>query len=145
MPVYQVSYQHGRPLTEDMKAKMAAAITDAHVELTGAPRIFVHTFFNELPPGVSYSSEGPDHNITGITGSIRAGRPLDEKQALIKRIVASWTEITGQSPKQVLAGLTEIVSEMQMEYGLILPRPGDEPQWFADNADALDGISGTGL
>jgi phenylpyruvate tautomerase PptA (4-oxalocrotonate tautomerase family) len=31
-------------LTEDMKAKMAAAITDAHVELTGAPRIFVHTF-----------------------------------------------------------------------------------------------------
>ncbi|MGD0064606.1 MAG: hypothetical protein ABSB76_14330 [Streptosporangiaceae bacterium] len=23
--------------------------------------------------------------------------------------------------------------------------PGDEPQWFADNADALDGISGTGL
>jgi hypothetical protein len=47
--------------------------------------------------------------------------------------------------KQVLAGLTEIVSEMQMEYGLILPKPGDEPKWFADNADALDGISGTGL
>jgi hypothetical protein len=59
--------------------------------------------------------------------------------------VASWTEITGQSPKQVLGGLTEIVSEMQMEYGLILPKPGDEPKWFADNADALDGISGTGL
>jgi hypothetical protein len=32
-----------------------------------------------------------------------------------------------------------------MEYGLILPPPGDEPEWFAKNADALDGISGTGL
>jgi hypothetical protein len=32
-----------------------------------------------------------------------------------------------------------------MEYGLILPRPGDEAEWFAKNADALDGISGTGL
>jgi phenylpyruvate tautomerase PptA (4-oxalocrotonate tautomerase family) len=144
MPVYQCSYQHGL-LTEDMKAKVAAAITDAHVEFTGAPRIFVHTFFNELPPGVSYSAEGPDPKISGITGSIRAGRPLEEKQKLIKRIVASWTEITGQSPKQLIAGLTEIESDMQMEYGLILPKPGDEPKWFADNADALDGISGTGL
>jgi hypothetical protein len=26
---------------------------------------------------------------------------------------------------------------LQMEYGLILPKPGDEPKWFADNADAL--------
>jgi hypothetical protein len=53
-------------------------------------------------------------------------------------------EITGQSAKQLIAGLTEIDSEIQMEYGLILPKPGDEPKWFADNADALDGISGTG-
>jgi hypothetical protein len=27
----------------------------------------------------------------------------------------------------------------------ILPHPGGEPEWFAANADALDGISGTGL
>jgi hypothetical protein len=32
-----------------------------------------------------------------------------------------------------------------MEYGLILPRPGDEPARFAANAAALDGIQGTGL
>jgi hypothetical protein len=32
-----------------------------------------------------------------------------------------------------------------MEHGLLLPRPGDETEWFAKNADALDGISGTGL
>ena len=64
---------------------------------------------------------------------------------LLRRIVASWTEITGQSPKHVVAGLNEIDSDTTMEYGLILPKPGDEEQWFTLNADALDGISGTGL
>jgi hypothetical protein len=32
-----------------------------------------------------------------------------------------------------------------MEYGLILPHPGDEAAWFVDNADALERIQGTGL
>lgn len=144
MPIYQCSAQAGL-LTAEMKARIAAAITDAHVEATGAPRVFVHVFFNELPPGISYSAGELDTKISGITGSIRAGRTLEQKQKLIKSISAAWTEITGQSPKEVLAGLTEIDSDVTMEYGLILPRPGDEPEWFAKNADALDGIQGTGL
>ena len=144
MPIYQCAHQHGL-LTGDMKAKIATAITDAHVEATGAPRVFVHVFFNEMPPGIAYSAGEPDTKVTGITGQIRQGRTLEQKQKLIKQIVASWTEITGQSPKQVIAGLTEIDSDITMEYGLILPKPGDEPEWFAKNADALDGIQGTGL
>ncbi len=32
-----------------------------------------------------------------------------------------------------------------MEYGLILPHPGGETEWFATNSGALDGIQGTGL
>jgi len=32
-----------------------------------------------------------------------------------------------------------------MEYGLIFPHPGGETEWFAANANALDGIQGTGL
>jgi hypothetical protein len=58
---------------------------------------------------------------------------------------ASWSAITGQPQKQVLVGLTEIDSEVQMEYGLILPHPGGETEWFATNKDALDGIQGAGL
>ena len=49
------------------------------------------------------------------------------------------------SQKKLIVGLTEIDSEIRMEYRLILPRPGDEPAWFAANAAALDGIQGTGL
>jgi hypothetical protein len=49
------------------------------------------------------------------------------------------------SQKQLIVGLTEIDSEIRMEYGLILPRPGDEPACSAANAPALDGIQGTCL
>ena len=144
MPIYQCSSQRGL-LTDEMKSQIATAITDAHVDATGAPRVFVHVFFNELPPGVSYSAGDPDSKISGIQGAIREGRTLEVKQALIKRISAAWSEITGQPEKQVLAGINEIDSDVTMEYGLILPHPGGEPEWFAKNADALDGIQGTGL
>jgi phenylpyruvate tautomerase PptA (4-oxalocrotonate tautomerase family) len=128
-----------------MKPRIAKAITDAHVGATGAPALFVHVYFNELPPGIAYSAAEPDTKLTGIQGAIRAGRTLDQKQTLIKRIVDPWSEITGQPKKEVLAGLTEIDSDITMEYGLILPHPGDESEWFATNAEALDGIQGTGL
>ena len=144
MPIYQCSPQAGL-LTDDMKAQIATAITDAHVEATGAPRLFVHVYFNEIPPGIAYSAGEPDKKLSGIQGAVRAGRPLEVNQKLIQTIVASWSKITGQPAKEVLAGLTEINSDITMEYGLILPHPGGETEWFAKNADALDGISGTGL
>ena len=144
MPIYQVASRHGM-LTDKMKQQVATAITDAHVDATGAPPSFVHVFFNELPPGIAYSAGKLDNKITGITGAIRAGRTLEQKQTLIKRINADWCRITGQSPKEVVAGLNEIDSDITMEYGLILPHPGGEPKWFADNVEALDGILGTGL
>ena len=144
MPIYQCAAPRG-VLTDDIKARVAAAITDAHVEATGAPRAFVHVFFREVPPGTHYRAGAIDNAISGITGAIRAGRPLAVKQKLIKQISASWCEITGLSAKQLVAGLTEIDSDVTMEYGLILPRPGGETEWFAANADALDGIQGTGL
>jgi phenylpyruvate tautomerase PptA (4-oxalocrotonate tautomerase family) len=144
LPIYQIASHHGL-LTTEMKTEVAEAITQAHVDATGAPRSFVHVFFNEVPPGIAYSAGALDNKITGIQGAIRENRTLEQKQRLIKRIVADWSRITGQSPKEVVAGLNEIDSATSMEYGLILPPPGKEPEWFRDNAEALDGISGTGL
>jgi hypothetical protein len=64
---------------------------------------------------------------------------------LIRQICASWSRITSQSVKQLVAGLTEIDSDVTMEYGLILRHPGGGTEWFVKNADALDGIQGAGL
>jgi phenylpyruvate tautomerase PptA (4-oxalocrotonate tautomerase family) len=75
MPIYQCSAQAGL-LTDKMKAQVAAAITDAHVEFTGAPRVFVHVFFNQLPPGIAYSAGEPRKSspdsadaLDGISGT----------------------------------------------------------------------------
>ncbi|MFF7474096.1 tautomerase family protein [Streptomyces sp. NPDC008092] len=144
MPIYHVSSPRGLLGTEQ-RQRIAKAFTDAHVEFTGAPAVFVHVFFNELPEGVAYSAGEPDHGISGIQGSIRAGRTLAAKQNLIRSITAAYSEIAGVSPKQVLSGLNEIDSDITMEYGLILPHPGGEAEWFKENAEALDGIQGTGL
>jgi hypothetical protein len=57
---------------------------------------------------------------------VREGRPLEVNQELIQTIVASCSKITGQPAKEVLAGLSEINSDMTMDYGLILPHPGGE-------------------
>jgi phenylpyruvate tautomerase PptA (4-oxalocrotonate tautomerase family) len=83
---------------------LACSCRSPHVEATGAPRVFVHVFFNELPPGVAYSAGEIDTTISGIQGAIRAGRPFEVRQKLIKQISAAWSKITGQPEKQVLAG-----------------------------------------
>jgi phenylpyruvate tautomerase PptA (4-oxalocrotonate tautomerase family) len=142
VPVYECSAPAGL-LTESMKAQLAVAITDAHVETTGAPRVFVHVFFDELPPGSSYRAGEIDTKVSRITGAIRAGRPLDVKQNLIKRISASWSAITGQPEQQLVAGLTEVDPDVTMEFGQFVSRPGAEREWFATHADALDGVQGT--
>src|SRR5271168_4064732 len=144
MPIYQCASRKGL-LNDEMKAKMATAITDAHVEMTGAPRLFVHVFFNEYPPGTAYSGDGPDTKISGITGQVRDGRSVEVKQKLIQKIVAKWTEITGQPAKEVIGGISERKSLTQREDGMLLPHPGEEAEWFKKNADTLDRIQGTGL
>jgi phenylpyruvate tautomerase PptA (4-oxalocrotonate tautomerase family) len=98
MPIYQCSSRVGLP-NDDMRAQIATAITRlSHVQSTGAPRI-VHVYFNELPPGVSISAGEPGQKLSGIQERVRAGRPLEAKQKLIKTIVASWSQITGQPGK----------------------------------------------
>ena len=144
MPIYQCSAPRG-VLSDAMKRQIAAAITDAHVGATAAPPSFVHVFFHELPPGGSYTAGQLDTEVSWITGAIRAGRPLEIKQKLIKEISAAWSEMTGQPQKHLQAGLTEVDPDVTMEFGPILPHLGEESDWFARNKETLGGISSTGI
>jgi phenylpyruvate tautomerase PptA (4-oxalocrotonate tautomerase family) len=128
-------------LTDAMKCEVANAITDAHVAVTGAPREFVHVSFTELPQGASYSGGQLDTEASMITGTVRAGRPLEVKQQLIKAIADSWSQITGQSAAHLIAAIAEIEPEAVMEYGLFLPAPGDEAAWLAANSAVFQGVT----
>jgi len=140
MPAYQCASPSGL-LTEHMKSEVAKAITDAHVEVAGGPREFVHVFFAELPEGASYTAGQLDTQASMITGTIRAGRTVEVKQQLIRTIAESWSQITGQPPAHLVVAIAEINPEVVMEYGVFLPAPGHEAEWFAANSDVLQGIN----
>ena len=140
MPAYQCASPMGM-LTETMKSQVATAITDAHVAATGGPREFVHVFFTELPQGAAYSAGTPDTSVSMVTGTIRTGRSVEVKQRLIKSIAEAWTQITGQPLAHLVAAIAEIAPEVVMEYGLFLPAPENEAEWFAANHDVLQGIN----
>jgi phenylpyruvate tautomerase PptA (4-oxalocrotonate tautomerase family) len=129
-------------LTESLKSQVANAITDAHVAVAGGPREFVHVFFTELPQGAAYSAGRPDAKVSMITGTIRAGRTVEVKQRLIKTIAEAWSQITGQPLAHLVVAIAEIIPEAVREYGVFLPAPGHETEWFAANSNALQGING---
>jgi phenylpyruvate tautomerase PptA (4-oxalocrotonate tautomerase family) len=141
MPAYQCASPIGM-LTESMKSQVAQAITDAHVAVAGGPREFVHVFFAELPQGAAYSAGRPDAKASMITGTIRAGRTVEVKQQLIKSIAEAWSRISGEPLAHLVVAIAEIAPEVVMEYGVFLPAPGDEAEWFATNRDVLQGING---
>jgi phenylpyruvate tautomerase PptA (4-oxalocrotonate tautomerase family) len=76
-----------------------------------------------------------------ITGTIRAGRPVQVKQQLIKTITDAWSKITGQPVAQLVAAIAEIAPEAVMEFGLFLPAAGDEDEWFWANSAVLQAIN----
>lgn len=140
MPAYQCASPTGL-LTGGMKSQLANAITDAHVVATGGPREFVRVFFAELPQGAAYSAGRPDAKVSMITGTIRAGRTVEVKRQLIKAIAKAWSQITGQPLAHLVVALAEIDPEVVMEFGVFLPAPGDEAEWFATNSHLLQAIN----
>jgi phenylpyruvate tautomerase PptA (4-oxalocrotonate tautomerase family) len=140
MPAYPCASPTGL-LTEAMKSRVAIAITDAHVAATGGPREFVRVFFTELPQGAAYSAGKPDTSVSMVTGTIRTGRSVEVKQRLIKSIAEAWTQITGQPLAHLVAAIAEIAPEAVMEYGLFLPAPAGEAEWYSANSAVLHGIN----
>lgn len=140
MPAYQCASPSGL-LTEYMKSQVAKAITDTHVAVAGGPREFVHVFFTELPRGAAYTAGRPDVKASMITGTIRAGRTVQVKQQLIRTIAESWSQIACQPLAHLVVAIAEINPEVVMEYGVFLPAPGQEDEWFAANSDVLQVIN----
>lgn len=71
---------------------------------------------------------------------IRHGRSCETRQSLLRELSNMWTRITGQSEAELLITLTEVDPANAMESGLILPEPGDEPEWFEVNRARLVGL-----
>ena len=125
MPIYRCGAPAGS-LDFDQRQAIARRFTDIHCESTGAPRSFVHVFFEDRDDGGYY-----------MAGNNRAGRPTEVREALLDELCAALSEAVGVARESVGGHISESPAAWAMEAGEVLPEPGEEgPAWFQSHAAA---------
>ncbi len=129
MPTYICTIAEGQ-LSQSQKAAIASHITQIHSETTGAPAYFAQVIFQEVKPGNRFMGGAPfSHKTLFVHGHIRAGRTADQKHALLTRLAAALGEAAGISPAGVWIYISELPSRQMIEFGQVLPEPGNEAAW----------------
>jgi phenylpyruvate tautomerase PptA (4-oxalocrotonate tautomerase family) len=129
MPTYVCVVKAGL-LNNQQKQRIASAITRLHSETTGAPTWLAQVVIDENEQRQRYLSGQPaDHQIW-IRGDIRAGRTSEQRQRLMLGIVQAVSEISGVEESAIWVYLCNLAPDDMVEYGRVLPRPGEEQQWF---------------
>jgi phenylpyruvate tautomerase PptA (4-oxalocrotonate tautomerase family) len=131
MPTYTVTASDGC-LDAHKKAKIASAITRVHSETTGAPTCFAQVIFKDVAHGDYFVGGAPlrDQHVF-VYGQIRSGRTAESKDALISQILAAVSEASEQERNKIWIYLIDISARQMVEFGHVLPEPGDEPAWMA--------------
>jgi phenylpyruvate tautomerase PptA (4-oxalocrotonate tautomerase family) len=130
LPTYIVAAAASR-LTTQMKQEIASRITTSHSGATGAQGFFAQVIFHEIAEGDHFLGGRPlksDHLY--VHGHIRAGRTPDQKQRLLDAIVNGIADAAATESRYVWVYLSELPPSQMVEYGKVLPSPGDEAAWL---------------
>lgn len=131
MPTYTVTALDGC-LDGAKRQKIAAAITRIHSETTGAPTYFAQVIFVDVKPDRYFVGGVPLHGQqVFVNGQIRAGRTRDSKDALIAQMLAAVADAAGLATNNIWIYIEELVPRQMVEFGNVLPEPGDEAKWTA--------------
>lgn len=131
MPTYICRSQQGR-IPREARARIAAAITDAHHHIARAPRYLVQVLFEEIAADSHFIGGHPAPvNQVWLRGEIRAGRSEAQKEQLLVRLTGEIAEILRIPAEEVWVYLGEIPGGNMTEYGHLLSEPGTEAAWFS--------------
>jgi hypothetical protein len=64
-----------------------------------------------------------------VYGRVRAGRSIQEKLKMIKLMADAVGEAAGVRRTGVWVYIAELPARQMIEYGYVLPEPGDEQVW----------------
>ncbi|WP_375787128.1 tautomerase family protein [Bradyrhizobium sp. Pha-3] len=130
MPTYYCTSAQGR-LSAEQKGRIANEITRIHAEVTGAPSYFAQVIFSEVAPGNWFMGGVPvAHDHIFVYGHIRSGRAAVDKTRMIKLMAdAVGAAASVDSKRAVWVYLNELQPRQMIEFGHVLPEPGDEPAW----------------
>ena len=131
MPTYNVTVPEGR-LSADQKSRVAEAITRTHHEVTAAPLYFAQVIFCEIKPGNYFVGGAPlvDDQIF-VHATIRGGRSPAEKRTLLTTLVRAVAGAAAMPETHVWVYIAELPPAQMVEFGHVLPEPGDETAWTA--------------
>ena len=133
MPTYVCTVREGQ-LSPDQKSRIAAEVTRIHSEVTGAPTFFAQVIFEEVKPGNHFMGGVPLvhdqlYNQIFVYGRVRAGRSIQDKLKMIKLMAEAVGEAAGVRRTGVWVYIAELPPRQMIEYGYVLPDPGDEEVW----------------
>jgi phenylpyruvate tautomerase PptA (4-oxalocrotonate tautomerase family) len=132
MPTYFCTTLEGR-LTAEQKSGIAGEITRVHCEVTGAPSFFAQVIFQEVKPGNYFVGGAPlKHDQLFVYGLIRSGRAAVDKSRMIALMAKAVGDVAKvENSRDVWIYVGELPARQMIEFGHLLPEPGDEPAWTA--------------
>ena len=136
MPTYVCSVPP-KSLTDDQKDQIAAAVGRCHSEATGAPSFFVQVVIEESDTTRRYLGGQRSDAHIWIRGDIRAGRSEAVRSALILAITEDVSAIAAVPAASIWVYLCNLEATDMVEFGHVLPRPGEEQLWFEGLPPAL--------
>ena len=129
MPTYVCSVPD-HSVDDRQKAAIAEAISRIHSEETGAPNFFCQIVMEEKKPNDRFLGPSPASGQIWIRGDIRSGRTEAQRTRIMLRMMQEVGRITGVRDQDVWVYLCNLSPTDMVEYGRVLPKPGDETAWF---------------
>lgn len=136
MPLYVCSAAAGW-LTPVQKTEIAELITAIYHEETGGPRYMVTVIFHDVAPGNHYVAGRPPAHQIWIRCDTRSGKTNEQKSQMLRRITQDVARVTGAAEDAVSILLCELPAANFVEYGRVVPAPGEEDAWFSSLPDGL--------
>jgi len=130
MPTYTLTVPANR-LRLEQKARVAAEITRVHKEVTGAAAFFAQVIIREVPQDCYFVGGKP---LSGdqmfLHGQIRSGRSAPDRKRLLLALHDAVASAAEAEVSGVWVYLVDVPARDMIEYGQILPEPGDESAWM---------------
>lgn len=130
MPTYTLTIPVGA-LCADQKARAAHGITRIHNEVTAAATFFAQVIIHEVAEGHYFVGGRP---LVGkqayLQGQIRGGRSAPDRKRLLLGLRDAVVTAGDFARADVWVYLIDLPARDMVEYGHILPEPGDEQAWM---------------
>lgn len=128
MPTYQV-YVNKNQLTKEQKNAVAKAITEGHVEKTGAPRYYIQVIIHEIDDENRYVGGIQFGKHMWIRGDVRC-RTAEENKELMLELVKRVHEASGFDKNFIWCDLNSIEPSNIIKFGTVFPSAGQEQVWY---------------